>query len=368
MGSRYDNLLDEETHPVWGKYVRSNEKIFWEGNPQVDMSVRLLESRPYHDVMIGASSNFIIYLMVLFVLARVIYGEDGLVAALPFILVGIGLIFVFELLRNKSNKRIRYAVTSNYLLIRFDYLVFKKIAAIPLSKVISISPISYQDNTTSLLFPNHNEKRIKTIDFVTGKRRDHTSFERIADGEEVLKLITDLIKDNKLAPLQYHYPMMKESVVRVSRKIYQLLLFISVLYVVDFYVLPKRTTTDFVIETVRKTSLGLNTGAIHYTQKGFHFSTDNVYSFDGDESEVVFDYSPVFKSVTALKTYRMDYTDRLDNDLNLLGKYAAFICFVTFLSGVVILNKTPLSQEAYMQLIVCTIFFLILFWVVNNWL
>ena len=47
MDSRYDNLLDEETHPVWGKYVRSNEKIFWEGSPHVDMSIRLLESRPF---------------------------------------------------------------------------------------------------------------------------------------------------------------------------------------------------------------------------------------------------------------------------------------------------------------------------------
>lgn len=171
--------------------------------------------------------------------------------------------------------------------------------------MISIAPIKYEDGTTTLLFPNHNEKRIKTIDFVTGKRRDHPSFEHIADGEEVLKLIALLIKDNNLTPLQYHYPMMSESVVSVTRKIYQLLIFVSVFYMVNFYLLTKGT-------------------------------------------------------------YRM--TGPFDIHLNPLGKYAAIICFITFLCGGFILNKRPLSQESYTQLVVCTVFFLILFWVVNNWL
>lgn len=368
MNNRNNDLLDEETHPIWGRYLRSNEQILWEGSPQMDMSIRFLEGDAYHDVMTGASSNFILYIFFLFVVARMVYGETGLVSALPFLFFGGGLILIFELLRNRSNKKIRYAVTNHFLLLKYDYFVFKKIAAIPLTKVISIAPIKYEDGTTTMLFPNHNEKRIKTIDFVTGKRRDHTSFEHIADGEEVLKLITSLIKDNNLTPLQYHYPMMRESVVRVTRKIYQFLLFAFVLYMVDFYLLPKRTTTDFVIETVIKTPQGFNTGATHYTQKGFRFSTDYVYSFYGDESEVTFDYSPVFKAITSLKTYRMDYTNRLDSDLNALGKYAALVCFITFLSGVFILNKRPLSRESYTQLVVCTVFFLILFWAVNNWL
>lgn len=368
MNSRYDDLLDEETHPVWGKYLKSNEQILWEGSPQGDMSIRLLDSTGYHDVMTGASSNFILYLVFLFVLARMIYGETGLVSALPFLFFGSGLVLIFELLKNKSNEKIRYAVTTHFLLIKYDYFVFKKIAAIPLAKVISISPIKYKDDTTTLLFPNYNERRIKTIDFVTGKRRDHTSFEHIADGEKVLKLISTLIKDNQLSLLQYQHPMMSERVVSVTRKIYQILLVITVLYVVDFYLLPKRTITDIVIETVIKTPRGFNTGGTHYTEKGLSFSTDHVYTFYGDESEVVLDYSPVFKSVTAVKTYRMDYTNRLDSDLNALGKYAALICFITLLSGIFILSKTPLSQESYMQLVVCTMFFMIMFWVINNWL
>ena len=307
MNSRYDHLLDEETHPVWGKYLRSNEEILWEGSPQIDMSIRLLDSGGYHDVMTGASSNLILYLVFLFVVARVVYGETGLVSAIPFFLFGGVLVLVFEVLRNRSNKKIRYAVTTHFLLIKYDYFVFKKIAAIPLSKVISIAPIKYEDGTTTLLFPNYNERRIKTIDFVTGKRRDHTSFEHIADGDKVIKLITHLIKDNELPPLQYQHSMMSESVVSVTRKIYQLLIFVSVFYMVNFYLLTKGT-------------------------------------------------------------YRMSYTGPFDIHLNPLGKYAAIICFITFLSGGFILNKRPLSQESYTQLVVCTVFFLILFWVVNNWL
>lgn len=77
MNSRYDHLLDEETHPIWGRYLRSNEQILWEGSPQIDMSIRFLEGDAYHDVMTGASSNFILYLVFLFVLARMIYGEKN---------------------------------------------------------------------------------------------------------------------------------------------------------------------------------------------------------------------------------------------------------------------------------------------------
>ena len=126
-------------------------------------------------------------------------------------------------------------------------------------------------------------------------------------------------------------------------------LFIAINFL-DYYVLPGSKTTDIITHYAVRTSGGKNgtktqTVSYHYyTKKGFTFSTVKHFI---EESNIEFEYSLLFKSITKIKSKNTDYTNILSSNLSINGIQFYFFCVLLFSIGISL--KTLLSKKVFTE-------------------
>lgn len=361
MNDKISDTLDSVSIDL----IEDND-ILWRGNSFVEWNIRILEEEPYHDVMTGVASKFVIYLFAVVVVSIKLFKIESYLGVSMFIALAIVIAFLYSYVRYVSNRRTSYVLTTTNLYICRDFILFKKVNTLPLDSIRSVSKIAYKNGTSTLLLPNNFSEKIKTYNPISGMKRHHVSIEMIKEGDMVKSLIDELTAKNNIPIKIYEDALVSKKNARIISITYELLLFSMLLYLVDHYALPRIHQNDEVVQINRKSTYGYDTGGEYLTLSGIKFSTKKYHSFRGDEKYIEISYSPLFKSTTSLKNNAMDYTDRLDNDLHGYGKYPFLACIIALLFGINTLGQKAVKQESLVQLMVCLIFFGILFWVMNN--
>ena len=127
---------------------------------------------------------------------------------------------------------------------------------------------------------------------------------------------------------------------------------LSMINFIDFFLIPKHKETDQIISYAiqyRSHRYGkTKTGYRFNTAKGYSFSTSEVFirSIDIDLERTL-----IFKTVTNVKTEKVDFTEYLRSNLNGIMKYFHFVFLISLIISLYLfITDKPISENTYLNI------------------
>lgn len=165
-----------------------NEEVQWIGEPDPKFSITFLEYGGHYDAMSGPTSIFGLILGLTLVFSFLFYHQSNWLGLILTIIIGVTIMITPEYLKNQRKKNTKYALTKNKVI--FQLWRFGKISMYTLD-FDNIYNIIYERNKSGnvVYFIPKTNVDFYTYDFSAGERRHYSTFEMIADVDEVKKCI-----------------------------------------------------------------------------------------------------------------------------------------------------------------------------------
>lgn len=372
------SIIDGDFFAGWENYIFSESEIKWTGKPKVEPSFKLLENGIYHDVMTGPSSLFLIYCIYLTSVTYAFYEQGYHLSAFSIAFIGFTFPFLIDYLKYVNYSKTKYAISDKYVLFKF-YNGWKfKIYAIPKEEIIQVHLTKEVNNFGTITLVTANNVEFSTYHGRTGARRDHPTLEFIENYDEVAALLKKMISSNPVKRLSYQVPMITGIKLKTAKIILAVVFGFMTIYLTDFFILPSKSVTDkgaFMERTIVESN---QRGRTKEHDLGGHYQTAKKYSFntldyfpDFSNEELELQISPIFKIVKGVKTYRMDYTDRLSSSLNSeFTKYTFLLTYIVIVVGFFTIRKKQIIIAELLGKVVMSaigfIFVLYLVWRIHN--
>ncbi len=361
-----NSIFDDDFHAGWENYVFNEEEIKWEGKTATKCNFRFLEKDPHHDVMTGISSIVFIYLIFLISLFQEL-SRHSLPLAVFILMLGLISPFMYEIIRCKSLKKTKYAVTNKYVLFKFFNGIKYRIKAIPFEDIVKTNLVRHQDGKGTIYLITRKKFNITTYNGSTGKKQDWPTIELVDDFIKINRLISEKIKSGIKNYPVYQPPMISKGVLKVTRFIYVSLLFIFSICLIDFYLLPVKAHVDTIVLAKSGYENDQIQNGIYLTESGLKFSSRN-YSPSLKNKSANISRTRLFRMVKKVALIKSNKRIALISGLNeIMFVVVYFVVLAALLIGYwLIYNKERITQELYGKIIVSICVYMFFLWYISH--
>ena len=190
-----EKLLDGDFSNRMQTHLFEKEEIEWEGSPRPGFSITLLESGGYYDAISGPTSIFGLVLGITLIGCYFFYSSGNILGCLATLVIGVSVVLIPDIIKNKRKKNTRYAVTKNRVFFELWRWGKQSIHFIDLAEVENISYQEYADKSGIIHFMARKPFDFDTYDFGAGNRRIYPTFEMVPNVVELQKRLEMLRKD-----------------------------------------------------------------------------------------------------------------------------------------------------------------------------
>lgn len=159
---------------------------------------------------------------------------------------------------------------------------------------------------------------------------------------------------------------MLEQYKKITIKVLVVIPLLISLLIADSWILPQKTINDEIISYSKIYVKNNNKfhrskiilGYIFFTQKGYNFSTQEIFV---RENEITIKHSYILKNITSVKSQTKDYSDKLMSGLNGACLYFMIGLFVTaIISLLFLMFDKNLTENGFQNIILFNSFILII--------
>lgn len=191
-----ESILDKDFNTDFQQFLFDQEPVLWEGSPNRNFSITLLELGGYYDVAMGPTS------ILGFVLAGIAYGvytfysQGKILESILVIILGIGLIILPDILKWIRKKNTKYAFTENRIFFKLWRWGDESVHILDFNDIGKITYEEYKDKSGIIYFLPKKPLDFHTHDFETGGRRFYPTFELVSNAIELRNTLENIRKEN----------------------------------------------------------------------------------------------------------------------------------------------------------------------------